>query len=263
MNKLSAWHGCLTLLVAIVVCLGCGGGSTATPNDLPEPTVRFFNVMMGASGVDFYLNDEIEVNNLGYLGSTPSFKSIRFITEEDGAYDVSVNEAGTANELERDYNFFQRDTDTIVIAYGKADAGAEPDKRALQMISAVSRKPASGQARLYIFNAMLREDGVENSPIDIQTYDPNDPTSQQNPQFQKKNIAYGTFSSDGNVLDIEPGTKTLQVRQSDSDAIEIYTQREFVLERGKLYLAIVSGQVGSADPAFAPTLTLIPIEVRL
>jgi len=227
---------------------------------LPDPTVRFVNGVVGNQAVDVFLNEDRTVADLGYTFATADFQRIDFIRESEDAYDVTVKPAGDVEELDRIANSFAKDTHTIVLAYGLKDFGADFEKRPQIALIPTSRvRPIGEKALILVVNDLARPEGVQNEAIDFQSVDPTDPNSEDNPLFKKANIGYGTYSATANDVLIDSGTRTFQVRQSGSDAVEVYAEREFNFEAGKVYLALVAGQVENTTPGLAPQIVFIPL----
>ena len=242
-----------------LVLAGCGGGGTTTAV-LPDPTVRFFNAGADNVSLDFFVNDVLKAGGVGYTASSADFVSYPFLTEEEGAYEISINRAGSAEELERDYIVLNRDQHYLFIAYGLADPGTELDKRMLVASFVINRtRPIGNKSRFVIFNSLVRETGVDNTSIDFQSFDPSNPASGDNPQFKTSDVTYAEFDPSKNILEIDSGSKTFQVRQNGSDSTLVYAQATNTFEPGKIYLALVSGKVDSVDPALRPKLQFIEL----
>ncbi len=239
-------HGWLFGLIAALsasALIGCGGSSTNTTLQ-PDPLVRFIAGVADSANVDFLANDEPAASNLAYRDTVVDFKSLPFLEDADGGYDISVSTVD-GEELERINTVFPRDTSTFIISYGKYNYGDEIDKRPQLALLTIDRTaPVGNKAKLLIFNALVRDEGIENGPFDFQTVDPSNPLSQSTPLFQKQNIGYGQFGGDANTLTIDSGTQTFQAREpagDGSNSVTVLAQKTFTFLPGRIYIALVSG----------------------
>lgn len=242
-----------------LLAVGCGG--SGSPEDrLPDPNVRFVNSVVSTQNLDFFLNTDRAAPNLPYTTATPDFQRIDFIRESDDAYDITITPAGDVEELDRLATSFAKDTNTLILAYGLLNYGADLEKRPQVLLVQTPRvRPIGDKSLVMVVNALARPTGVENEAINFQSVDPSDPNSEDNPQFRKSNIGFGTYSADANDLLIDSGTRTFQARQAGSDAIEVYASREFTFEPGRVYLALVTGQVENTTAGLAPQIVFIEI----
>ncbi|MBS1705948.1 MAG: DUF4397 domain-containing protein [Armatimonadetes bacterium] len=246
--------------LALLIIAGCGGSGTSNPADqLADPTVRFFNASPDTTGLKFFYNNEQLASNLNYFESTPDFQSVDFVLEEDGAIDFSVSDAGTGEELQRDNQVFNRDTHTLIVAIGKQNPGLEFAKGLQQLLIPVDRRPVQGKSRLYILNALVQGQDIENRPITFRTVDPADPLTNNTALFSKSNLEYGAFNANASVLDIDSGTRTFQARASDVDAVVVFAQKTFVFESGKIYFALVGGQMDATATDRQPKIEFFPL----
>lgn len=261
--KKHVWSWTLATAFAAVSLSGCGGTSYTNPYDrLPAPTVRFLNAVPDSTaGLTFSVDNVVKASGIGFRGSSADFEKIGTTTEEDGATDISVSDSGSGLEYDRFNDVFSNDTDTLIIAYGKVNSLTESEKTLLITRFNLSRRVVQGKARLFIFNAYLPAVGVDTRQINFQSADPSDPLSAKKPQFITSNINYGVVESQ-NLLDIDPGTRLMQARDSASDAVTVVCSKTFTFEANKIYVALVSGQVDASDPAKQPTIEFIPISTR-
>ncbi|MCE9559466.1 MAG: hypothetical protein K8R88_10990 [Armatimonadetes bacterium] len=249
----------LALLGAAIFVTGCGG-STST-NVLPDPVIRFINASPDST-LDAKLNEVAHATAVPYLSSTAGFTTVKFIEEADGGFDCTVIVPGTENEV-RDAQLFTRDLSYLWIAFGLNNNNNEQTKRLDQVFFAINREaPIGSKSHLIIFNALAERDGQENSPIDFQSYDPANPASADNPQYQKQALVFGAYDSTKSNLDIDSGTRTFQARQNGSDAALVYAEGTFTFVPGKIYVALVSGKVNDVDPAKRPKITFIEIATK-
>lgn len=242
--------------------VGCGGSglSSAGGDVQQDPAVRFVNASPGSPALDFVLNERVAATGLSYLASTPAFVRIEFISDEDDGYDVSVAPTSGGEEYDSVAGNFGRDTDTLVIGYGLADPGTEFLKRLQLMFVEVPSQPLIGdRARLIVVHTLVRAAGSEPVALKVQTVDPADPFSSDNPQFSINNLIFGSFSRDANTLEVDSGTLTFQARRADVDGVNVVAQSSATLRSGGTYLVLIAGQEESADPALLPQLRFIEL----
>lgn len=260
--KLSTIGGALAL-VASVALAGCFGETNSGGGVLPDPTVRFFNISPDAGTMDYLLNDEERASAVPYLGTTPNFVSFDFLSTNEGGYDVSCRLTGDTLELDRfvaSPPVFQRDTDNLVISVGLPNPGGETLKRTQLLIWNIDRTPPNGnKARMYVLNALVRAPGFENDVLTLQTIDPGNPASIDNPLFSRENVQYATQLG-GSPFEIDSGTFTFIARRGESGAAVEVARREFNFASGGIYLAVMSGVEGSSNPALAPSVNFIEIQ---
>ncbi|MBL8048006.1 MAG: hypothetical protein JNJ45_04925 [Chthonomonas sp.] len=243
-------------MISGVLLSGCGGGGALTT--LPNPKYRYFNLSVDAT-INASLNDSDVATNVPYLGGTPAFNSVEFRNDADGGYDATTYVPSTEIEV-RNEQVWQRDQEYIWISYGLANFGTENIKRLEQTFFTVDRDaPVGNRARLIIFNALVEKDGVDPYAIDFRSFDPSNPAGGENPQFNRANLSFGDFSTSTHVLDIDSGTLTFQARQNGADAAVVYAQKTFVFDPGGVYLAVVSGKVGSPTVALQPQITFFKL----
>ncbi len=242
-RKLLCWIGPAVLLLA-----GCGGSTNNNPTNRPDPALVFINASSDTPAVDFFTNDTKRGNNVAYLTSTGNFVSVPFISQEDGGYDLTAFVAGTGEELDRQFQFLDRDVDAMVIAYGLRNFGSEPLKRFSQAAINVNRKrPTGDKARLMIFHGLNRSIGNLTPAITFQT--PGD-----NPLIKVESISYGTMT----LTTIDSGTYDWQVRRADTDGENIYATSSATVESGKIYLVLVTGVEGGSGEQ-TPRITFIDL----
>lgn len=237
---------------------GCGGDSAGDPT-LPEPLVRFFNLVPDAGLVDYWLNDETRFAGIDYLGATSGFVETKFIPAEDGGYDISVGPNSGGEEYDRISQQLEKNTSTLFLAFGLKNFGPDDSKRIQALAFVVDRtRPNGAKARLLVLNALHQAVGIENKQVDFQTFDPNDPTSILNPLFKLANLNYGELDANVHTLTIDSGNWTFRAQEAQADSINVYAQRNVTLDAGKIYLAVISGVVDEAGD-LAPKITFIEI----
>lgn len=245
--------------------IGCGGGGSSEDitDRFPDPTVFFINSVPDVNQLAFKINDLQLVPNLGYLNTNADFLTIARDKEEDGGTDYSIENGTTGEEFERDNRTFEKDTDSLILAFGLANPGTEITKKIQQFVIQVNRRVVAGKCRLLIFNALIQPAGVDGRSINFRDVDPADPDTLVNPLFGKDNLQFGTFANDASILDVDPGTRTFQARASDSDAVEIFCQRTITLRSNTIMLALVTGRVDSNDANLQPRIEFINISTKL
>lgn len=240
------------LLASGAILTGCGGGGALST--LPDPQYRYFNASVDST-LNISLDDADVATGIPYLGSTPSLLSVEYKDVLDGGYDATCYVPGTEIEVRNEQDWV-RNTKMIWLSFGLSNFGTENLKRLDQTFFAISTEPPVGnRARLFIFNALVEKDGVDPYAIDFRSFDPANPAGGENPQFNRANLVYGNFESSGHTLDIDSGLLTFQARQNGADAAVVYTQKTFTFDAGGVYLAIVSGKVGSSNSALQPQIT--------
>lgn len=257
----------LSILVAgaaLSLLGGCMGSTNNNSGNLPDPTVRFVNGSPATTGVDFYLNDAL-YSSRAYLGSSANFQDLEFIEQVDGGYDAAIRSTGGTLDLDRqapDPPIFNRNTHNLMIAFGLPNPGGEILKRSQLMIMSIDRAaPVGNKSRLYIFNGMQRATGFENASMTLQTIEPGNPSSIDNPQFKRENVQYGD-NTDNNPLQIDSGSLTWIARLGDVDAVNEFARTTFTFGAGKIYLALITGQEGAANPALQPRVEFIELETK-
>jgi len=245
------------MVLASLMVSGCGGGSASSQ---PDPTVRFVNVSPDTTSLDFALNDDPTAPGLAYLGSSADFSSVDFIAPVDGGYDITITQTGGSLELDRvvvSPPFFNRDTDNLVFSIGLANPNGELLKRAQILIWQINRTaPTGNKARLYPLNALQRPAGFENDVITLQTIDPGNPASIDNPQYSRPDIPYGQGATPA-PLEIDSGVQTFIGRRGETGAALEVARTQFTFEDGGIYLAVISGIEGSSNSALQPKVTFI------
>jgi hypothetical protein len=245
-----------------LVLAGCGGaGMSPAGGDVQrDPAVRFVNVSPDAAALAFFLNDEAHARDLAYGASTPAFVRVEHISDEDDGYDVSVAPSAGGEEYDRVAASLARDTNTVVVAFGLADPGTEFLKRLqIGFVPVPTQPPIGERARLLVFNGMVRTAGSEPVALTLQTIDPDDPFSQDNPQFIIRDLGFGEFSPGANTLEVDSGELTFQVRRADVDGVNVVTQSPATLRGGATYLALIIGQEDAVDPARRPELRMVEV----
>lgn len=252
----------MVAVLGMVFVSGCGGGGSDLSQRLPEPTMLFVNAVSDSSQLAFYVNDVQNHANLKYLETSPDFMGIQNILEEDGGTDLSVSDATTGEEIERDNSVFDRDTDNITIAYGLLNYGSDDTKRLQMKFFGINRRIVIGKARLMIFNGLVQPAGVDPRSITFRDVDPATPLTTQAAQYSRQQLQYGAFAESASVMDIDSGTRTFQARASDSDSVEVFAQTTYTFQPNTLYIALVAGQVDSTDPTAKARIEFIPITAR-
>lgn len=256
------WIG-IVAAVGMTVLFGCGGGGSDLTQRLAEPTMLFVNAVSDSNELAFYVNDVQNHANLKYLQTSPDFMSISNILEEDGGTDLSVTDATSGEEIERDNTVFDRDTDNMTIAYGLLNPGSDDTKRLQLKYFSFNRRIVIGKARLFIFNALAQPAGIDPRNITFRDVDPNNPLTTSAAQYSRQQLQYGAFAESASVMDVDSGTRTFQARASDSDAVEVFAQQTYTFQPNTLYIALVSGQVDSTDATTKARIEFIPITARL
>ena len=246
-RKLLFWILPLALLLA-----GCGGSTNDNPTDRPDPLVMFINASSDTPGVDFYLNDDLKARNVAYLTTSGGFQEIEFLPTSEGGYDVTAYPTGSTEEFDRQVQAFDRDTSSLIIAYGLRNFGSTPFNRAIQQALRIDRtRPVASKAKIIVFNGCLRSLG--NLPPDLTIQTPGD-----NPLISIDTITFGATKE----LVVDAGTYVWQARRSDSDPEDFYAQTTASVGAGKIYFGVVSGVQGTTSSGQAPRITFFEIPTK-
>lgn len=221
-----------SLMIAAV--FGCAGGGGSSGSSIPEPTVRYFNIVPDSTALSFSLNQDVKADALPYLGSTPGFAKVK-----SDSYDAELKDANTNQSLWAEVYNLGPDTDYLIVSLGLQNYGADTLKRARLAISSIDlTRPNGNRARLLILNAYNRAPGFDNPGIDFQN--PGD-----NPQFKAAGIQFGTSGN----LDVDSGVQTFEVRRESTE--NVYATSTPNLVAGGVYLVIftgIEGGVGAQAP---------------
>lgn len=258
-----SWVAASTTLAAVAVVAGCGGSGGGVPVG-KDPFVIFVNGSSNAGSVLFSLNDEPKGGNLAPLKSSAPIQ-VEFVSDTDGGYDVAVESTDRSDIFDSQVNTFERDTSTIVAAFGLKDFGTEDEKRLRLAILSVERTaPTGNRARLIVLHGYNLRNGFSTPAINFLSANPADPDNLDNPQFSLTNIAYGTVSSITVDVDPNPANHLVWVvRREDAEArLSTPIAPNPALKAGGIYLVVVSGlEDGDADPRDAKvTFIEIPPE---
>jgi hypothetical protein len=227
----------VVLTAGMAACGGSGGVSL-----LPDPTVRFVNAVPDGTVLNFFVDDDQMATNLAYLASTAGFARV-----EPEQRDVLVREAGTTPALWAEVFPFERNRHVLVVAFGKRDFDTEFLKRLRFTTFNIDRSiPTGNKARLIVFNAFVRMDGIEPVAIDFQN-----PGS--NPLFRLNDIAFGGVKT----FVVDSGEQTFQAQRTGTDSV--YMSRTETLAAGGIYLVLVTGQEGAVGPA-EPSIEYVTIQ---
>lgn len=258
-NRFVAAAALVAGFMVVGLLAGCGGKTFSGEDARPDPTLLFVNASLASVRLDFLMNDALVDGNVAFLGTSPDFRSFRFISESDGGYDASIRPAGGGEEFDRFGFAPARESHSIAMAIGTPDFGTEFLKRCQILAFMVDReRPTGNRARVTFINALLRAPGSESPPVRFQTIDPDDPFSEENPLFSVSDVQYASVG-DSQTLAVDATTLTFQARRSDVDGVVVFAEREFAFGAGKIYLGVLTGQEGATDPALRPTIRFIEL----
>lgn len=229
-----------SLLVAGLLS-GCGGSSSSAA--LPDPEIRFINLSPDAS-LDLAVNGTVRVTNLGFLGNSNIFS----VKPEEADFDIF--ETGATVGIDPQIHTFPADTDQLIIAFGKLNFGTETDKR-LRFITQQfdRRRPSQTQARVFVFNAMIRTAGESSFPVIFKN-----PGTNPNVEFAA--VDFGQISS----RDIDATPQTLVAQRSNTDTEVATVTKNF--EGGKIYFMVLSGDESVTTGPNAPTINFLEIQTQ-
>lgn len=244
----------VAILTALAVVLGCGG-SSGLNSQPPNPVVAFINASPDSPALDAFLNNIQLANNIPYLSSAPRSGAVTtFASFEVGEYDVRVEPDGVPENGADPIVFqFNRDSNSMVVAFGLENDGGEFEKKLQTTTFSVDRtKPNGDKARLIIVNGLVGSPGFESPTIDFRN--PGD-----NSIVNVPNIAYG---GNNNTL-IDSGAQTFVARLTGTEGDEgnITPDTTFTFGAGKFYAAIISGVEGEAG-ALSPRITFLEIQTK-
>ena len=240
---------------SLVLCLGtglvflvsgCGGGGSGP--GAKDPVVMYLNACQDGS-VAFFANDTNESGTLAYRAKT-KFKSIPFIDQAQGGYDLSVEEPNRSVVYDNQATIFQKDSSTIVAAVGvKNPLGTEQLKRLkLSLFNPDRTQPIGNRARIIFFHGFNRKSPFGTPQLVLQTVG-------DQPLFQSPDNDYGKFVA----LEVDSGTYkfygTGDVRNDyfiakDPDNDQIYglppvdgagNPKPVTLKAGGIYVVMLSG----------------------
>lgn len=261
MKNLSRFLPFCFVAVALVAA-GCGGGGVSALDALPDPTVRFFNLSPDSSAIGFQIDDKKLATNTAFLGSNADFTAFKFVFDDSGGSDYFITDDSNGTELARENAQFDKNTDHMILAYGKVTPGTELAKRIQMLNVGINRRIVPGKARIYIFNGYVPRLGIEPRTVNFRSIDALGSVSIAKAQYERTSLQYGAFDASASVIDVDPGTRIFQARATDSDAVVILAEGQAALASNKIYFAIIAGQEDSADPAKQGKITFVELSTR-
>lgn len=254
---LSKRFASLVLILGAGVVLfvsGCGGSSSGPGSK--DPLIMYLNSCQDGPVV-FFANDENVSGTLAYRAKT-GFKSLPFIDQAQGGYDISIEEPDRSEVWDTQFGVFQKDTSSVIAAVGvKNPPPAELTKRLkLVQFSPDRTTPIGNRARLLFFHAFNRKSPFGTPQLVLQT-------AGDQPLFQSETTDYsksvtlevdsGRYKSDPN-----PSLDTHWLAK-DPDNEQIYAQNlDVTLEPGGIYIVLVSG-VENANANIKSTIQFLKI----
>lgn len=242
-NVLLALSCATALLLA-----GCGGGGGTGTG--PDPTVYFIDASVDAGLLDFLLNGTPRETGMAYLDTSTDFSDLAFLSDDEGGYDLVVQENGTGLDLDAENRVFAPDTHSVIVALGlKNFAVGEELKRLRMTVLTVDRNaPTGNKARLYIVHAFVREAGQATPQIKFQN-------AGTNPQFFTGGIDFGGTAS----IVVDSGTMDWWAKREDATGDVVYASATQTLDPSSVYVVLVSGLENDPDVADQPKLTFIKL----
>lgn len=240
------------ILVAFALA-GCGGGTRSGDEALPDPTIKFVNASADSPQLSFSMNDVEKAAALAYLSATAGFMRVPYLSDLDGAYDLSCKVPGSLEDADRIANVLNRDTHYVLSATGLRDPlDGDEEKRLRLALTPVDRvAPTGDKARLYVLHAFSRSPGNETPQLDFQT--PGD-----NPQFIIENIDFGSTRD----IVVDSGFQVFEARRADADGENIYASTGITLKSSSIYFVVIGGIEDDPDPSREPTIRFIEMEPK-
>lgn len=234
------------LFAAALLCglfVGCGGSGSS--DEAKDPTVYAFNASPDGGSLNFLLNEVAFASNLGYLGRSTDFSSVEFVSEDDGGYDLAITTAGGDEEFDRRVVNYEEDKHYLTLAVGLRNFAPGEELKRLRVVDfdVMRDAPIGNKSQLLIVHAMMRGPGLETPPITFQN-------PGMNPQF----VASGIDFAAGRSLLVDSGATSWIAKRSDVDGETIYASRDITLDPASIYLVVVVGIEGDANPARQPQL---------
>ncbi|RYG38553.1 DUF4397 domain-containing protein [bacterium] len=227
----------------LLTAYGCGGGGTTGGNSDPalqRPSLVAVNAVSDSTAVDFKVNETVIGSSLGYLSASPNFQAF-----DAGDYDLSAGLPGTGIDLSTIAQTLGDGGALAAVAIGKMDYGDEYIKRFQVVPVSVNRiVPNGSKARLIFLNALIREPGFETPSIDFQ--------DGERPQYPIADVEY----AESFAIQVDIGTYTFEARRDNTELV--YAEKAITFETGKIYLAVLSGEVGTTG-ATAPKISVFPL----
>lgn len=245
---------------ALLVASGCGGSGGGVVVG-KNPFVIFVNASSNAGTLLFSLNDEPKGGNLAPLKSSAPVQ-VEFISNEDGGYDVAVEATDRSDIFDSQVNTFDRDSSTVVAAFGLKAFGTEDEKRLRLAILSVDRTaPTGNRARFIVLHGYNLMAGFDTPAINFLSADPTDPDNLDNPQFSLTDIEYGTVRAIEVDVDPNPANHLVWVvRRADAEArLSTPVAPNPAIKAGGIYLVIVSGLEDADADTRDATVTFVPI----
>jgi len=230
----------LAVLGIAIFASGCGGAGGGLSSGDDRPTFLFLSGSPDGGSLDFYIDDRRKAAAIGY--GTRSASPIEMSADD---YDFDVRRAGDNVSFDTLGAPVEVNKHYLVGAFGKAAFGADFMQRLRLQVWQFDRTVPNGdKARLLVLNGLVPEAGFEPAPIDFQ--------DGVLPQFKFDDLAFGGLQSQL----VDTGTFTFEARTENGEAV--FVGRELTFERGKIYLALVTGIQGQAAPS-EPRITLIEL----
>jgi hypothetical protein len=250
--------------VACLVLPGCGGGGTGGPATGKDPFAIFVNASENSGSVLFALNDDAKSGALTALKQTAPVQ-FPFVDQAEGGYDVSLESSDRSEVFDAESRVFDRDSSTLVLAFGLRDFGVEDAKRLrLGFFGADRTAPVGNRARLIVLHAYNLRAGFQTPNIDFLSAEPSDPDNLDNPQFSLTDIPYGQARVI--TVDVDPVAANALlwvVKRNDADArLSQAVRPSPALKAGSIYLVVVSGLEDADADTRDATLTFLPIPVQ-
>lgn len=221
---------------ASVAILGCGGGGLS---ELIAYSLRFTNCVPDLGGLDYYVDDALEISNQAFAASSAYDKA----SDNARSHFIDVNDAGTSNVLDSIEIDRIHKQSSHVFALGLAAPGNQQPGLRLIAVT-VNRKPPTGNnAFIIVVHGFIREVNFPTPNIDLhRTPDSTVIT----------NLPFGNFD----VFTVAAGTYDFTVRITGIEDSVLISKPGLAIQGGKVYTMLLQGVEGQGG-SIAPDIQLI------
>lgn len=227
-------------LAGLLASAGCGGGGGGLSSGDSDPTFIYVNGSPDAGPIDFYVDSKRKASGIPYGARSDQPSEM-----DSGDYDFEIRLAGGIESHDTIGSISEVNKHYLVGAFGKLAFGDDAMQRLRVQAWQFDRTVPNGdKARLLVANGLVPMPGFEPPPIDFQ-----DGTL---PQFKFNDVPFGDIQSQL----VDSGTFTFDARTDNAEAV--FVSKSLTLERGKVYIALVTGIEGETAPQ-EPRITLIEI----
>lgn len=240
----------LALLVTFALLLaGCGGGGgSGGGGGVRDATYLFVNLSPDSAPLDLLLDNTVSESDVTYGNRATGFRSA-----PEELVDLTLR---TQDGTEADViaHTFAPGTDVLVLALGlQTVPGTEFLKRLRIRLAGVNRAaPVGDRARLIVVNAYVERPGFDTPDLTFQN-------PGLTPLTKVTNIGFG----DVREVVVDSGASDWEMRVSDADPLAAaLASTNTTLAAGGVYVAVMGGLEGSADPTRRPAIRFISVPTR-